>query len=196
MTRATLRERQRQVREDAILDAARDLMFEQGYAAMSMDDLAARVGISKATLYQHFASKEELAIRVIVRGMQQGAAHLRQSDATLPAIAQLEEMLRRGLEQKTHMDLAGAALLPSSMTNHPLYREQHDRMFAHVCSLIETAKTEGDIAADLLTPVVAQTLFHLFKNDFSELIVSGQCQSADISSTIVAMLFGGLRPRP
>ncbi len=72
MNRVSLRERQRQVREDTILDIAHELMVTQGYANMSMDDLAGKVGISKATLYQHFPSKEEVAINVIGRGMRRG----------------------------------------------------------------------------------------------------------------------------
>ena len=72
MNRVSLRERQRQVREDTILDIAHELMVTRGYANTSMDDHAGQVGISKATLYQHFPSKEELAITVIGRGTRRG----------------------------------------------------------------------------------------------------------------------------
>jgi AcrR family transcriptional regulator len=44
----TLRERWHQLRATAILDAMRDLMAARGYAATSMDELAAHLGISKA----------------------------------------------------------------------------------------------------------------------------------------------------
>src|SRR4028118_2171798 len=98
MSRLTLRQRQRQLREDAILDAAHELMVSQGYAEMSMDDLAAQVGISKATLYQHFASKEELAVNVIVRGMRQGEEFIANLDPAVPAIQRLEQVMRNGIE--------------------------------------------------------------------------------------------------
>jgi TetR/AcrR family transcriptional repressor of mexJK operon len=44
----------------AILDVAHDVFLAQGYAATSMSEIAAKVGGSKGTLYNHFRSKEEL----------------------------------------------------------------------------------------------------------------------------------------
>ena len=50
----SLRERRRQLLYDEILTAVGELLGEKGYSAMSMDELAARVGISKPTLYSIF----------------------------------------------------------------------------------------------------------------------------------------------
>lgn len=44
----------------AIREAAAALFLEKGYAGASMDDIAARAGVSKQTIYTHFASKDEL----------------------------------------------------------------------------------------------------------------------------------------
>lgn len=44
----------------AILQATLDLLGEVGYAAMSMEAIAARAGVGKATIYRRYASKEEL----------------------------------------------------------------------------------------------------------------------------------------
>jgi AcrR family transcriptional regulator len=49
-----------EARRRAILDVARDVFLNQGYAAASMSEIAARVGGSKGTLYNYFRSKEEL----------------------------------------------------------------------------------------------------------------------------------------
>ena len=48
-----------------ILRQARAHFFEHGYCQCTMDDLATELGMSKKTLYQHFASKEELMRAVI-----------------------------------------------------------------------------------------------------------------------------------
>lgn len=48
-----------------ILGQAREHFFVHGYCACTMDDLAAELGMSKKTLYQHFSSKEELMAAVI-----------------------------------------------------------------------------------------------------------------------------------
>src|SRR5512138_107913 len=60
-----LRERRRQMLREEILLAAGALMHEKGYAAMSMDELASQVGISKPTLYSHFTTKEELVVAAV-----------------------------------------------------------------------------------------------------------------------------------
>jgi len=46
----------------AILEAAMELLFDRGLHAMSMDDVAKRAGVSKATIYRWWPSKELLAV--------------------------------------------------------------------------------------------------------------------------------------
>lgn len=48
-----------------IVAVAKALFFQEGYAGASMAQIAARVGGSKATLYNHFKSKEELLLAVV-----------------------------------------------------------------------------------------------------------------------------------
>jgi TetR/AcrR family transcriptional repressor of mexJK operon len=52
-------------RRRTIVDAARDSFLAEGYAATSMASIASRLGWSKATLYNHFNSKEELFAAVM-----------------------------------------------------------------------------------------------------------------------------------
>ena len=68
--RRSLRERQRQEREELILRAAEEVLLEKGYHNTSIDEIAARVGIAKGTVYLHFASKEALVFALLMRGMQ------------------------------------------------------------------------------------------------------------------------------
>jgi AcrR family transcriptional regulator len=76
----SLRERRKQLLRDEILDAARDLLSVKGYAAMSMEELAAQVGISKPTLYSHFPTKDDIVVATAVREMERFIA-LIESDA-------------------------------------------------------------------------------------------------------------------
>jgi len=48
-----------------ILKAAYGIFLEQGYGAASMDAIAREAGVSKATLYAHFTSKEELFAAIV-----------------------------------------------------------------------------------------------------------------------------------
>ncbi|NMM84683.1 TetR family transcriptional regulator [Rhodococcus sp. SRB_17] len=60
------RERRKEARPGELLDAALDLFVEKGYAATKVDEVAARAGVSKGTLFLYFASKEEL-FKAVVR---------------------------------------------------------------------------------------------------------------------------------
>src|ERR1700757_1260363 len=46
--------------QDAIVAAAQHLFLERGFGAVSMDDLAEAAGVARRTLYNQFASKEEI----------------------------------------------------------------------------------------------------------------------------------------
>lgn len=61
----TLRDRQWAFREEEIVRTAASLLAAQGCRAMTMDEVASRLGISKATLYSHFRSKDELISRAL-----------------------------------------------------------------------------------------------------------------------------------
>jgi AcrR family transcriptional regulator len=78
-----------------ILAAAADLFRARGYRATTLDDLARRLGMSKATLYGHFRSKEDLLAAIFHRTMtlvESGLAEIRRSGA--PPAEQLRRVLR------------------------------------------------------------------------------------------------------
>ncbi|MFT4201183.1 TetR/AcrR family transcriptional regulator [Gordonia sp. (in: high G+C Gram-positive bacteria)] len=54
-------------KREAILTAAADAFVLNGFDAVSMDDIAARAGVSKQTAYTHFHNKEKLFLEVIGR---------------------------------------------------------------------------------------------------------------------------------
>ncbi|WP_333846313.1 TetR/AcrR family transcriptional regulator [Limnohabitans sp.] len=60
------RERRKQARPGELLDAALDLFVEKGFSAARVDEVAARAGVSKGTLFLYFQSKEDL-FKAVVR---------------------------------------------------------------------------------------------------------------------------------
>src|SRR6266853_2784518 len=63
------RERRKESRPSELLAAALELFVERGFAATRLDEVAARAGVSKGTLYLYFSSKEELFKAVIRSGI-------------------------------------------------------------------------------------------------------------------------------
>lgn len=57
-------------KRQAIVDTATQVFREFGFERASMSEICARVGGSKATLYSHFASKEELFVEVVFRSFE------------------------------------------------------------------------------------------------------------------------------
>jgi AcrR family transcriptional regulator len=53
---------QRANKRDQILDAAQRCFYERGITATGVDTVAAAAGVSKRTLYNHFASKDDLVL--------------------------------------------------------------------------------------------------------------------------------------
>jgi AcrR family transcriptional regulator len=71
-------------RERQVLAAARALFAERGYGAVTMDDVAAAVGVTKPLLYMYFGNKERLYLAC----MEPAAAELR--EAVVGAVAEAE----------------------------------------------------------------------------------------------------------
>lgn len=76
-----LKQRMLQVRHDAIVDTVNGLLAAKGYDLMTVDEVAAEVGIAKASLYKHFPSKEVLASAAMKRLQRQALARIEQLDA-------------------------------------------------------------------------------------------------------------------
>jgi AcrR family transcriptional regulator len=58
-------------RRTGILDAALAVFSRRGYHAASIDDIASEAGVSKALIYEHFASKQELYADLIARNARE-----------------------------------------------------------------------------------------------------------------------------
>ena len=63
------RERRKEARPGELLDAALDLFVEKGFAATRVEEVAARAGVSKGTLFLYFQSKEDLFKAVVRENM-------------------------------------------------------------------------------------------------------------------------------
>ncbi len=72
--------RRKEARPQELTAAALELFVEKGFAATRLDEIAARAGVSKGTLYLYFDSKEELFKAVIREGL-------------LPLLAEGEELM-------------------------------------------------------------------------------------------------------
>ncbi|MEW6079919.1 MAG: TetR/AcrR family transcriptional regulator [Thermodesulfobacteriota bacterium] len=64
-----LREGEREIRKSIILDATVNLFKEKGFHAVGMRDIAAVAGISAATIYRYFPSRDDIIVEALIQGI-------------------------------------------------------------------------------------------------------------------------------
>jgi AcrR family transcriptional regulator len=195
--RKSFRETQFELREEAILDATNRLLGEKGYEAMSMDDIAAEVGIAKGSLYKHFESKDALAAAVMVRLLDQTRAALDALSPERPAIERLEGLLRWTLSQRLsgsvpHLPSTSPALQQSLLTNRG-YMDALMGLSERIGEMIQEARAAGSLRATLRDEFVLYTLYARTCDPTLEFLKAGGSMSdAEIVEQMVSACFRGL----
>ena len=193
----SLRDRQKQLREEAILEAANRLLSEKGYQGMTMDDLANRVGIAKGSLYQHFRSKDELVGGALVAFMNRISDHISTLPPSQPAIERLKLTFRNAFTLRFREGfpdiLSMKQLIKDSLTNHPDYVASANRLGSALAGLFEMAKKQGDIAHDIPTDVlVFAAIGRMRDSELDALIAEGRIQADEIVELQVQLFLGGV----
>jgi TetR/AcrR family transcriptional regulator len=79
MTIADRKEREKRQRCDSILGAAKELFYEKGYQLTTMERIAERAELNKATIYLYFSSKDELYLAITLEGILELETRLTQA---------------------------------------------------------------------------------------------------------------------
>ena len=98
----------RKAARDQILRAAADLFRERGYPASTVDLIAARLGMSKASLYTHFRAKEEMLAAISRETIE---AFTRDLSLVLASRLPAEDKLRRVVRQHVQFVIANRSFL-------------------------------------------------------------------------------------
>jgi TetR/AcrR family fatty acid metabolism transcriptional regulator len=167
--RASLKERQRQERENLILQIAEEVLLEKGYHETSMDEIAARVGVAKGTVYLHFPSKEELVVAIFAHGVEAFLLGVEEVMAD-------KETNRAKLEALLHFMYTGlyrkrAQLMTTIFNSGDLHRifvekggslkDLFERQIAQATELVEAGKAAGEFTQAVPTSVLVSALFSL-----------------------------------
>jgi AcrR family transcriptional regulator len=196
----SLKEQQHKLREDAILDATHVLLGRKGYEAMTMDDVAAEVGIAKGSLYKHFLSKERLAAAVMVRMMRRAVGYLEALPAGQPAHRALRAMLRWALETRLEGGLphlpSTSSTLQESLLSDPAYLEQLLALNARVTALIDQARRDGDFCDEIPSEVAMYMIYARSCDPTVDLLrASGVYTDGQIVELMLKSCFDGLSAR-
>ena len=95
--------RPRQFDESDVLERARDLFWERGYAATSIQDLEQRLGIKRSSLYSVFGSKRALYERTLKQYQADNLAYLRAHFAQVDDLREaVRAMFMRAIDAQVH----------------------------------------------------------------------------------------------
>jgi AcrR family transcriptional regulator len=181
---------------DSLLDAAVALFNERGYEATSMDELAARLGVTKSAIYHHVPSKVELLRLALDRALDALFALTEETGATTgPAIDRLEYVVR-GSVRVLARELPFVTLLlrlrgNSEVERTALHRRREfDRI---VTGLVRAAEHEGDVRADVDPAVLSRLLFGTVNSLTEWYRPDRGLTPDDLADAVVAITFTGLR---
>lgn len=184
MRREPTQQRSRQ-RVEQILDAAADLIVEQGVEGLSTRTIAARAGTPVASLYQYFADKNEIILALVQRDTAEMDERVAEAVASLdrPSVRSLVEATMRAFVAVYHRRPAFVVIWWRGRTNAAVYRycREHNRRIARqlhdfaVAAGLVPAWTEPIVAE--LAVEVGDRLFQLaFEDDLrgdSRIIAEG-----------------------
>lgn len=94
IVKLSFKQQMMRAREEAIIQTVNRLLSEKGFDAMTVDEVAAEVGIAKASLYKHFPSKEDLAAAAMVQVMQRAQRFVSELPAQDPPLDKLKAVAR------------------------------------------------------------------------------------------------------
>ncbi|HET7794108.1 MAG TPA: TetR/AcrR family transcriptional regulator [Rhizobacter sp.] len=197
MAKVSFREQVLRVREDAIVASVNRLLAEKGFEMMTVDEVAADVGIAKASLYKHFASKEELAGAAMIRVLERAQAFM----ATLPAeaapLAQLKAVARWTMQVQLAGEMpslpAQNSTLRASLMANKAYLDRLMEVSDRLGEWINAAQASGAVNPRLAPEVVLYTLFARACDPVLSLLkAGGQLSDEQIIEMLISTCFDGL----
>lgn len=181
---------------EQMLHAAVALFNEQGYDATSVAALAARLGLSKAALYHHFSSKEEV-LEVAVGAALDGLEGVLADATATSAGDRLAEVLR-GAVGVLVAQLPAVTLLLRVRGNSEVERRALERRRAFdqaVTEIVRAAQADGAVRADVDASVATRLLFGMV-NSLVEWYRPGGPEDAEaLARDVLTVALDGLRTR-
>jgi AcrR family transcriptional regulator len=145
-----------------LLDAAARLVAEQGVAALTMDELARRVGVGKGTVFRRFGSRAGLMVALLNHSEEEfQSAYMFGPPPLGPGADPVERLVAFGRERLNLMELQGDMKVAGGVMLYSTPAYQTD--VTHVATLLRQAETPGDLrllAQMLLNTIEASLVLH------------------------------------
>jgi AcrR family transcriptional regulator len=199
MAKISFRAQLLQVREDAIVASVNRLLAEKGFDLMTVDQVVADVGIAKASLYKHFASKEDLAAAAMMRVLDRALAQLAAQRAGPPQapLDHLKVLARWTMQVQLAGEMPSLpsqnSTLRTALLAHKGYMGRLMQLSDEIGEWITLAQADGSLRAALPPELVLYTLFARACDPVLALLrLSGQHSDAQIIDMLLLTCFDGM----
>jgi AcrR family transcriptional regulator len=200
LAKTSFKQKMLKAREEAIVQTVNRLLAEKGFEAMTVDEVAAQVGIAKASLYKHFSSKEELAAAAMVLVMRRAQAFINDLSDQLPALDKLKAVVRWTLEVKLAGDMPSLpsqnSTLRATLMANKDYMDGLMEVSDRLGGWIEAAQAKGQINPALPAIAILYTFFARACDPVLEFLkMGGLYQDAQIVEMVLGTCFEGVNAR-
>lgn len=193
--------RPRAEREAEILEAARKVFAEQGYAAAAVAEVAARAGVVEGTVYAYFDSKRALLIAVMKQFYEE---LISETERGLDAVRGTENRLRFVIRH--HLDTFARELglcrliVSEARPDVALYDEAildlNRRYTGLALRVLEEGVRDGSLRSDLVTSVTRDLLYGGIEHAVWRSVFTGApLDAAGLADQLSDALLGGILAR-
>lgn len=197
-------------RRGLILDTARKLFHRNGFAGVTLDDIALEIEFSKGTIYNHFQSKEEIFAQILFGHLDLLAGALKEAGANSTS---REDGVRRALDAylrfyDQHPEYGRLLFFADAISNKEripaaLLKEIHRRRIAalHELQRILTKSGESGRALPSRDAARMSVLLWGMLNGILQLVESGQIgrtgldKMLDLAFDVVMNGLNGFNPK-
>jgi TetR/AcrR family transcriptional regulator, cholesterol catabolism regulator len=187
-------------RWNEVLEAAASVFNEKGYQAARIEDIAARVGILKGSLYYYIESKEDLLYALLIDGHTKGLTTIDEDEDTRASgpAARLGAFITRWMAmvpttgEYSQVHERDVRLLTDERRANVM--EMRSQMHNYLRRIIEQGIAEGDFDAEIDAGAATNSIFELLNSTVRWFRPTGRLSYDDLAVFYRDFVLRGLRP--
>jgi TetR/AcrR family transcriptional regulator, regulator of autoinduction and epiphytic fitness len=200
MNKPSFKQQMLVAREEAIIQAANRALAEKGFDLMTLEEVAQEVGISKASLYKHFESKEELAAAAMASALGKAHAFVQSLNPKDSAIDKLHATVRWVMQLALAGDMPSLpsqnSSLRATLARHRPYTDTLMAVSDTLGEWIEAAQAKGKLNPNLPPIVILYTLYARACDPVLEFLkMAHEDSDEQILDWVMSTCFDGLASR-
>ncbi len=161
----------KEIAKNKIIQAAIKIFFKKGFHKSTMDEIAKEVGVSKATIYTYFKSKEEI-LKEIWKLNNQNILDIKKTFKEYNYSDVLEELYSMIVEsQGLHLSFEITALSSQNENIKKINKESYEAKLESLKLFLQNQQEKGTIRKDIDAGVLAQILTALYTDVASQLLI-------------------------